>query len=287
MKKILSIQSHVAYGYVGNKAAVFPLQLMGYDVIAINTVQFSNHTGYGQWAGEIFSRSHIEELLQHIEKQGLLSQIDGVLSGYLGDAELGETILEYVSKIKKINENLVYCCDPVMGDTGRGFFVNENIPPFFKNKALESARIITPNQFELAALTEIELSSTTEIIKACTQIHDKGPEIILLTSLETKETPAGHIQMLASQKDGYQWVVTTPKIEFETPPNGAGDLTAAVFTGHILQGTHPGQALEKTCASIFDILKLTKEKDARELSLIEGQKFILSPQYQNAKPQQL
>src|SRR5688572_24371027 len=123
MKKILSIQSHVAYGYVGNRAAVFPLQLLGYDVIAINTVQFSNHTGYGKWTGMVFEDRHIGDIVAGLEENGALDEVDAVLSGYLGDAALGGIVLDAVCRIRAHRPDMIYCCDPVMGDTGRGFFV--------------------------------------------------------------------------------------------------------------------------------------------------------------------
>jgi pyridoxine kinase len=153
-KTILSIQSHVAYGYVGNRAAVFPLQRMGYDVIAINTVQFSNHTGYGEWRGDVFSPDHIQDILEGIDKRGV--KIDALLTGYLGDAAIGQTIL---NAIDHFNIPL-WLCDPVMGDVGRGFFVHKDIPDFFKEKAARRAAIMKPNQFELNALTGMTIATS-------------------------------------------------------------------------------------------------------------------------------
>ena len=131
---ILSIQSHVAYGHVGNDAATFPLQRMGVEVWPVHTVQFSNHTGYGSWKGQIFDAGMIGEVVAGIEQRGVLGECDGVLSGYMGSAEIGMAILEAVATVKSANPGAKYCCDPVIGDVGRGIFVREGIPQFMKEQ---------------------------------------------------------------------------------------------------------------------------------------------------------
>ena len=115
-----SIESHVAYGHVGNAAAVFPLQRLGVEVWRIHTVQFSNHTGYGAWRGEVFGAGAIRDVMQGIEDRGVLPACDGVLSGYLGSAEIGGSILDAVARVKLANKRALFCCDPVIGDVGRG-----------------------------------------------------------------------------------------------------------------------------------------------------------------------
>ena len=154
---ILSIQSSVAYGHVGNSAAVFPLQRMGLEVWPVNTVHFSNHTGYGQWRGSVLAAEDVVAIIRGIEDRGVLPDCDAVLSGYMGDASLGEVVVEAVGRIKRLNPKAVYCCDPVMGDAGRGFFVRPGIPEFIKEVAVPAADVITPNQFELEFLTGMEV----------------------------------------------------------------------------------------------------------------------------------
>src|SRR5215470_17998943 len=149
---ILSIQSHVAYGHVGNAAATFPLQRLGIEVWPIHTVQFSNHTGYGQWRGRVFEPDVIGELVQGIEERGVLGACDGVLSGYMGSAAIGEAILEAVARVKAANPAARYCCDPVIGDAGRGRYVRPEIPALLRERALAQADVVTPNQFELGEL---------------------------------------------------------------------------------------------------------------------------------------
>ena len=274
MKQILSIQSHVAFGYVGNRAAVFPLQRLGHDVIAINTVQFSNHTGYGDWTGDVYSAEQIEAILTGLGKRGVLEKVEGLLTGYLGDPAVGEIIL---STLQKLSPSVTWLCDPVMGDVGRGFFVREGIPAFFKDRALPRAKIITPNQFELEYLAGTTIKKLEDARNACREIHETGPEIILLTSLIHEETRDDEIQMLASSKSGAQYLVTTPRLPLDPAPNGAGDCTAALFLAHNLAGLPLDQCLSKTAASVFALFEETMKAGSRELAMIEAQDHFTNP----------
>lgn len=280
MKSILSIQSHVAYGYVGNRAAVFPLQLMGYEVIAVNTVQFSNHTGYGSFTGQVFEPRHIEDILAGLEERGVFGRVDAVLSGYMGSDALAEIVLHAANKIRALNPAVLYCCDPVMGDTGRGFFVPEALREFFRGHGVPAADIITPNQFELGYLAATEIKTLKDAQLACRKIHDTGVATILLTSLEVRETGKKEIQMLASQADGAQFVVTTPKLKLDPAPNGAGDMTSALFLGRLLAGEPVNIALQNTAASVFGVFEKTRFLNQRELAIIPAQdcfKIVQSP----------
>ncbi|PZO86644.1 MAG: pyridoxal kinase [Micavibrio aeruginosavorus] len=268
MKKILSIQSHVASGYVGNRAAVFPLQRLGYDVIAINTVQFSNHTGYGTWTGEVFGAAHIAAVLDGLAARGVLREVDALLTGYLGDPAVGDVILDARSKIAP---DALWLCDPVMGDVGRGFFVKDGIPGFFKSRAVPKASIVTPNQFELEYLSGRAIGTLDDARDACRTVHEAGPEIVLLTSLIHHDTKDDTIQMLASAKSGAQFIVTTPRLPLDPAPNGAGDVTAALFLAHMLDGGDIAGALSKTAGGIMAIFEETQKADSRELALIQAQ----------------
>lgn len=269
MSDILSIQSHVAYGYVGNRAATLPLQIMGHEVTAINTVQFSNHTGYGAWTGMIFPSSHVRDVVKGLADRKVIQNLGAVLSGYLGDVSLGHILLETVELARASNPDLIFCCDPVMGDVGSGFFVRDDIPPFFK-KHSGKADILIPNQFELAALTDRKVTSLSNALKSCEILLEKGSRYILVTSVETRDTPADKIQMLLSSKDG-NWIVTTPKIAFDTPPNGAGDMTTAVFLGHIRSGQPAHKALSLTASAIYGVFEKTAFMGRRELAIVQAQ----------------
>jgi pyridoxine kinase len=280
---ILSIQSHVAYGYVGNRAAVFPLQRMGYDVAAIHTVQFSNHTGYGAWTGEVFSPTHIENIIDGLRARDVFPQIKAILSGYLGDPAIGHLILELVDEIRMINPHLVYCCDPVMGDMPpRGFFVREFIPPFFRDEAIKKADILTPNQFELNYLSGITVTSLGDAISACRKILNQGSKYILVTSLTTATTADNEIQMLlVSLDDAY--LISTPRYPISV--NGSGDVTAALFLGHFLRTKDSKESLELTATGVHTIFKNTFDSQSREIRLIESQdSFVVStPQFRAEK----
>src|ERR1700704_2073876 len=136
---ILSIQSSVAYGHVGNSAAVFPLQRIGVEVYPVYTVHFSNHTGYGAWRGLVLPVEAVAEVIRGIEERQVFARCDGVLSGYMGDVSLGKVVLEAVEKVRIANPSGAYCCDPVIGDVGRGVFVRPGIPEFMRDHAVPAA----------------------------------------------------------------------------------------------------------------------------------------------------
>ena len=271
---ILSIQSHVAYGHVGNDAAVFPLQRMGVEVWPIHTVQFSNHTGYGSWKGRVFDAGMISEVVAGIEQRGVLEKCDGVLSGYMGSADIGGAILDAVTTVKRANPEAKYCCDPVIGDVGCGIFVREGIPEFMKAMAVPAADVITPNQFELNYLskrTSGTLQQTRDAVKA---VHDLGPRAILVTSLHTEETPEDSIDLLASDESG-RFVLRTPKLPLAV--NGAGDAIAALFFAHYLFSGNISEALSRAASGVFGVLVKTADSGAGEIQLVVAQDEFVNP----------
>lgn len=274
---ILSVQSHVAYGYVGNRAAVFPLQRLGHEVTVINTVQFSNHTGYGQWTGQIFTPEHIQDMLVGLDNLGILSKLDATLSGYLGEAGLGQAISDTVQKFRGINPKHIYCCDPVIGDVGRGVFVKPSVAEYFKTVGLTQADIITPNQFELNYLTDIPINNLHDVMSACKKLRSQGPEIILVTSVVLPDVSANIIDMLVDTEEG-TWLIRSPKLDVNPPPNGAGDATAAIFLAKYLETKNVVSALEHTMAAIFAIFKATFHAKTRELQIVASQDEIARPQ---------
>lgn len=273
---ILSIQSHVAYGHVGNASAVFPLQRLGVEVWAINTVEFSNHTGYGAWRGQVFDAGLVSDLVEGIAERGVLGQCDGVLSGYMGSADIGAAILGAVEKVKAANRNADYCCDPVIGDVGRGIFVREGIPEFMREKAVPAAQVITPNHFELEFLSGRTVASQDAAIAACGALHKRGPRVILVTSLHTSETPPGTIDLLASGPDG-RFLVRTPRLDVAL--NGAGDAIAALFFYHYESTGSTRVALARAASSIFGLLSRTAAAGSRELLLVAAQEEFVSPSH--------
>src|SRR6476661_7002230 len=177
---ILSIQSHVAYGHVGNAAATFPLQRIGVGVWPVHTVQFSNHTGYGEWTGRVFEAALITELVNGIGARGVLGTCDGVLSGYMGSADTGAAILDAVAAVRAANPKARYCCDPVIGDAGR-VYVRDGVSEFMRDRALPAADVVTPNRFELETLTGLNAETATQAHAAIDALHARGPGAVLVT----------------------------------------------------------------------------------------------------------
>ena len=271
---ILSIQSSVAYGHVGNSAAVFPLQRMGFEVWPVNTVHFSNHTGYGEWRGPVLPAEDVAGVVRGIEDRGVLGDCDAVLSGYMGDASLGEVIVGAATRVKEHNPKAVYCCDPVMGDAGRGFFVRPGIPEFIKEVAVPVADVVTPNQFELEFLTGVEIGDLGDALGAADEARRLGPETVLTTSLRRGDAPAGTVEMLAVSGEG-AWLVGTPLLEIEV--NGAGDATAALFLAHLLRGETLAEALSMTASAVHAVLEETYGMGLREMALVPAQESIVDP----------
>jgi pyridoxine kinase len=276
MRSILSIQSHVAYGYVGNRAAVFPLQRLGFDVTALNTVQFSNHTAYPQWRGDVFSAAQVRQLIDGLRLLGVFPQYKALLTGYLGNPEISQVIIDLVHELKEINPQFIYCCDPVMGDSEGGCYVHPDVRANFKNHLAKIADILTPNQFELNYLSQMPVNTLADAQAACDSLIQQGPKTILVTSLVTQDTPQDTMQMLLHQADG-SWLIETPRLYPQSPPNGAGDLTAALLLANTLENLSPDKILAQVAASVYGIYKATADSGKRELQVIAAQNELVSP----------
>lgn len=275
--KILSIQSAVAYGHVGNSAAVFPLQRIGVEVLPVYTVTFSNHTGYGAWRGPLIAPDDVREVITGIAERGVLDEIDVVLSGYQGSEGIGDVILEAVARVKAANPAAVYACDPVMGSATSGCFVAPAIPVLLRERVVPAADIITPNQFELGFLTGTEPRDLDSTMASADLARAMGPEVVLVTSVARPDAAEGTIEMLAVTSDG-AWIVQTPHIPMKA--NGSGDVTAALFTAHYRASGDAAHALAKTVSSVFDLLQTTYDAGSRELLLVESQEFYAHPRLQ-------
>lgn len=280
MLNVLSIQSWVAFGHVGNAAAIFPLQRLGIEVAAIHTVQFSNHTGYGAWTGAVYAHESITEVVRGINERGGLRVMDAVLSGYMGSAGTIEAVLNAVNAVREANPNAIYCCDPVMGDIGRGVFVRPEIPDAMKAQAVRAADIVTPNQFELELLTGHAVRMLPDALAAARalqgMIHAGGPRIVVVTSLVRDDAPENTIETLAVTGDS-AYLVATPLIPLEPPRNGTGDAIAALFLGHYLKTKNVKTSLENAVSALYRLLELTHEAGTREIQLIAGQDEFVKP----------
>ena len=271
MPTVLSVQSRVAYGHVGNAASVFPLQLLGIEAWALDTVAFSNHTGHGRWRGSAVAASRIAELFEGIAALGVLPQIDAVLSGYLGDAATGPVLLDIVERVRAANPAALFCCDPVIGDVDTGSYVTDGIAEFFRDRALALADLVTPNLFELEYLTGSRIAGVTEAAAAAAALRARGPGVVLLTSIAAEPD---RVTMLALGPEG-AWAVETPRLPVVL--NGCGDVTAALFLARLLRGESLPEALGATAAAIFAVVETTARLGRYELALVAAQDELAVP----------
>ena len=281
---ILSIQSWVSYGHVGNSSAVFPLQRLGAEVWAVNTVQFSNHTGYGGWTGRVATGAEIAALIDGIAERGVLPSCDAVLSGYMGSGEIGDAIADAVRRVKAANPMAIYCCDPVIGDNdtpgdaasgaGGGVYVRPGVPEFIRDVALPLSDIATPNQFELRHLTGLPCDTLASAKAAVSAIQAKGPGVVLVTSLNVADTPPDCVDMLVGA-DGHFHRLRTPRLPLVV--NGAGDAIAALFLFHCLNLKSPVAAMEAAGSSIYGLLRRTHEAGSREILIVAAQAEFVAP----------
>lgn len=279
---ILSIQSHVSYGYVGNKAATFPLQALGFEVWPVNTVQFSNHTGYGHWQGDICTADQVRAVIQGLVSLDLARQCDAILSGYIGDKEIGRVILETVQQFRQANPKLIYLCDPVMATSnGKACFVKPDIPDFFRNQSLTSASIITPNHFEAEYLYGKEINNLNDLKQAAHFFHNQGILIVIVTSLNLKEknklNPIAGTAVL-SCKQG-QWLATISTPSTPATINGTGDLFSALYLGHLLLTKDALAAFSLALNKTYQVVQATYAANRRELKIIGNDYKQAAPDY--------
>lgn len=272
--RVLSIQSSVSYGHVGNSAAVFPMQRLGHEVMPVYTVIFSNHTGYGSWRGPMLSGENVRDVVTGIDERGGLDDVQLVLSGYQGGNDIGDAILDAVELVKRRNPAAVYACDPVLGSAASGCFVAPEVQSLIRDRVVPKADLITPNQFELGFLTGTAPLALDDTLAAVELVRAGGPQTVLVTSVLRPDRPENTIEMLAVSPAG-AWLVQTPQLPFKA--NGSGDVTAALFSSHLLSTGDPAYALSRTAASVFELLENTLNAGARELLLVESQNAYVSP----------
>ncbi|CAB1458435.1 unnamed protein product [Pleuronectes platessa] len=261
--RVLSIQSHVVRGYVGNKSASFPLQVLGFEVDSINSVQFSNHTGYSHWKGQVLTAEELNVLYEGI-KLNEVNHYDYILTGYSRDTSFLGTVVDIIQELKQANPSLVYVCDPVMGDQG-AMYVPEELLPVYKDKVVPLADILTPNQFEAELLTGRKIQTEEDALEVMELLHKMGPDTVVLTSTDLPSKLGDQFLVaLGSQKivkpDGTK---TTQKICMDIPKVdavfvGTGDLFAAMLLAwtHL----HPKDlkaACEKTLSVMHHVIKRT------------------------------
>jgi pyridoxine kinase len=274
---ILSLQSWVAYGHVGNAAAIFPMQLLGAEVWAVNTVQFSNHPGYGSWTGQVATGAMVTELVEGIAARGVLAGCDAVLSGYMGEPAVGQAILAAAARVRAANPEALYCCDPVMGDAGR-LYVRPGIPELIAARAVPASDLLTPNQFELEQLTGRACQTEAELRRALAELRGRmapaGPRAVLVTSLRLADTPPDALDMVAADAHGTS-LLRMPLLPLA--PSGAGDMTAALFLLHFLRTRRADAAMAAAASAVHGVLRRTAASGSREMLLVAAQDEIVRP----------
>ena len=276
MTTILSIQSSVAYGHVGNSAATFPLMRLGCEVWPVLTVHFSNNTSYPSKRGPLLRPEDVAEVVEGIDELGVLPQVDAVLTGYQGAPAMGAEILRIVEKVKERNPGAVWCCDPVMGDVGRGMYVLPGIPEFLRDNVVPHADVLTPNHYELNFLTGREASTLAEVIEAADALRLQGPDVVLVTSVVVDESEPDTVTMVAVSDDG-AWSVTTPLLGRNF--TGSGDLTSSMFLAALLETGDVAAAVGRTADIVYSVLEKTTSLDQRELALVAAQDDLVNPRF--------
>jgi pyridoxine kinase len=271
---VISIQSQVAYGHVGNSAAVFPLQMHGIDVIAVPTTLLSNRPGYPTIRGRVLEAQLVADLLQGIEERGAVDHCKMILSGYLGSVEIGAVVADFVARAKARNPALRYACDPVLGDRDRGLFVSPSIPPLVRDRLCPLADIITPNHFEFEWLAGAKAATLDQVIESARAFMTRGPSTIVVTSVELADTSGGEIETLAIEAS-QAFRVRTPKLPIS--PNGTGDLFASLYMSARIKGSGTPDALAHAASAIFAVLERTAARGTEEMRIVESAELLVHP----------
>jgi pyridoxine kinase len=278
--RVLSIQSHVVHGYVGNKAAVFPLQLLGFDVDVVNSVHFSNHTGYAAFKGDVLQGHQLLGILNGLNGNGLLKSVGHVLTGYIGSESFLNAVLSVVTEIRN-DHPCRFVCDPVLGDGGK-FYVPQELVQVYRDKVIPMADVVTPNQFEVEQLTGVEIHQLEDAKRACDILHDMGPSLVFITSMVLSPDV---ITILASHRvdttTTHVWSIESPLVDGHF--TGTGDLCASLLLGHTaLNPDDLAGVMEKVSSTMHAVIQRTHAQHdgsvaSRELKLVQSKGDIENP----------
>ena len=257
---VLSIQSSVIFGYVGNNIARPVLQSLGFDVWCVDTVNFSNHPGYGSFTGSVKEAHKIQQEINGLTKLDILSECDAVLSGYLGEVETAKTVSRTIELIKEQNETAIYLLDPVIGDDDQ-IYVKNGLVEAFKNDLLPKADIVLPNQSELGWLSESKINDVSSLKTASKYLIKRGAKTVVVTGIPEFETLTNYVVT----SDAF-WAISTPKLNRKF--SGTGDLFSSLFTGAFLQTKDLYNALNFATEGCSLVVRETQKKGSKELSVL-------------------
>lgn len=277
---------------MGNKAAVFPLQLLGFDVDVINSVHFSNHTGHPRgFKGDVLNGDQLRSILTGLEENGLLENIGHLLTGYIGSESFLKAILDVLKKVREKSKSVRFVCDPVMGDNGK-FYVPPELVAAYRDQVIPQADVVTPNQFEVEQITGIVIKTQADALRACHALHNMGPSLVFITSmvLDENDTEDGDsMAIIASQRRelhaGDQNQDEVWRIDTHIVPGyftGTGDLCAALLLGHTSDSYELSTAIEKVTNTMYAVISRTAASSgesvtSRELKLVQSKKDIEDP----------
>lgn len=269
---ILSIQSQVVSGHVGNSAAVFALQRLGREVWPLPTTLLSHHPGHGGAAGGPVPAALQESLLDGMVSHGCFARCEAVLSGYLGHEDSAECVRRAAGLARAGTPGAIYLCDPVLGDEGRLYVRPEIVAAVRQLAAI--ADIVTPNAFELHLLARRETATRAEALDAMRILQGEGPGIVLLSSFAGADTPPGTLDLLLADGPA-AWRLNIPDLGRKF--HGAGDVLAALFLHAWLPGRDSAAALARAVAALQAMLAETAARGADELLLIPAQALLAAP----------
>ena len=291
-KPVIVISSHVARGSVGNRAAVFALEVLGHPVWAVPTIILPFHPGHGKATRIVPEAEQFSALLDDLAGSRWINEIGGILTGYMADANQAVAVGEFVARVKTANPDVLHICDPVMGDgiygEGGRLYISGETAIAIRDHLVPQANTVTPNRFELSWLAGTSVETPDEAIAAARTLSaDGSPKNVLVTSMPGYMR--GNIGNLLIPASGNAEPVAPPVFaehrELKNPPNGPGDLTAALFLSHMLEAestapgkpAEPAKALQKTTASVFEIVAGAAKRDADELMLESDSAAITRP----------
>jgi pyridoxine kinase len=266
---ILSIQSQVVYGHVGNSAALFILQRLGHEVWGIPTTLFSNHLARPSWTGRVLDKDDIIALIDGLSQLGVLDRLDAVVTGYLGDPGNVPVISTLVDRLRQHQPKLIFACDPVMGDDG-ALYVKPALADAIAANLISHADIITPNQFELQRLSGMDVHDRASTIAAAQSLRQKrGIGTVIATGVMDAASP-DRITAIAVDDSGI-WAASGHRTE--APASGAGDSFSALLIGHYLRHRDLPQALAAAVTGSSAIFAATAEAGRDELAIIDSQEI--------------
>jgi pyridoxine kinase len=264
---ILSIQSQVVYGHVGNSAAQFILQRLGHDVWAVPTTLFSNHLAKPSWTGKLIAQADVAALLDGLAQLGVLDRVDAVMTGYLGETGNVRVIAELIDRLRHQRPDLVYACDPVMGDNGK-LYVKPDLAAGIENELVRRADLLLPNQFELQRLSGADVTDAATTMTASRHLQERhGMTAVIATGVMDPVKP-NQITAIATTPAGV-WSASGPRID--VPASGAGDSFAALLLGQYLRQRDLPAALGAAVTGTSAIFAATARLRRDELAIIDSQ----------------